>query len=477
MNIFDKFSYRIKIRYKLLYTFIGISIVPLLILAIAQDVLFSANAQGQFIFIIIFIAVLIISIILAILASRHFDKAIQTLHKGSEMISKGNLDWRMELTTHDELEDLAVAFNTMTNQLKSSYEGLGKKIQSMTSELNEEKNRFESILLSLGEGIIVADAENKIFIVNPSAEKILGINHAEYIGKSYYGCHKNLDDVLNLINLSKSQSVDRIVNVDNKIIQINIATVQTNTEILGIAMIMHDITEQKMLEKQKQDFISMITHDIKSPLTVIMGFSSLLLNNYKDKIDERMYEAFETMNNSANKILFLVEDFLLSNKLEAGFISMDIKSVKLQKILDDLIPTLRTQFEDKNISLNYKIEKNLPEILGDPIQIDRVFSNVINNAIKYTPQGGKIEIEGKLSTANNIKYVEISIHDTGVGIPADDINTIFDKYSRSKNTKSSKGTGLGLYISKMIVDAHHGTISVESKEGKGTIFYIRLKCK
>ncbi|MBI5416398.1 PAS domain S-box protein, partial [Candidatus Poribacteria bacterium] len=300
MNILDKFSYRIKIQYKLLLTFLGIAIFPLIILGIAQDVLFTREAPGQFAFIMVFIIVLIMSIVLAFLAARHFDKAIQTLSIGADMLSKGKLDWRVELKTHDEMEDLAIAFNTMASQLKSSYDGLENRVKEMTTELQGEKNKFESILMSLGEGIIVADEKDRIFIINTMAEKILGINHRDYIGKTYFGCHKNVDDIINLVDLSKTRHIERVVTVDKKTIHINIATIKSDNKMLGVAMIMQDITEEKELEKQKQDFISMITHDIKSPLTSILGFSSLLLNQHKDTMDQRMKDAIETINSSAN---------------------------------------------------------------------------------------------------------------------------------------------------------------------------------
>ncbi|MBI5207885.1 MAG: HAMP domain-containing protein [Candidatus Firestonebacteria bacterium] len=476
MNVFDKFSYKIKIRDKLIITFLFIAIIPLFILGITQDMLFSIDASGQFIFILILVLVLILSLILAFLAARHFDKAIQTLCTGAKELSKGNLNYRMELKSHDELEDLAVAFNTMAVQLKSSYDGLELKVKEMTFSLEDEKNKLENILMSLGEGIIVADSENHVFIINDQAEKILNIKGSDYIGKNYQDCHKNPDDIINLINMSQMRPVERHINIEDKTIKINIASIKSSIGFSGIAMIMHDITKEKELEKQKHDFISMITHDIKSPLTAILGFSSLMIRNKKDQMEDDIYKSISAIHRSATKILSLADDFLISSKLESGYYTMDMQPLKLNLILDDLISTFQSEFKDKNISLNYMIEKDLPEILGDAKEIDRVFSNIISNSIKFTSAGGKIDVISRQITDNNSKYVEILINDTGIGIPSDEIDIIFNKYSRSKITKKTKGTGLGLYIAKMIVDAHNGQILVESKVGEGASFSVRLPC-
>ncbi|MBI4651321.1 PAS domain S-box protein [Candidatus Desantisbacteria bacterium] len=477
MIIFDKFFYRIKIRYKLLTTFIVITIIPLLILGIAYDIIFSPNDHEQFLFIIIILSVLIISIILAISASRHFDKAIQTICLGADMLSKGNLNYRIELKTHDEMEDIAAALNSMSFKLKIFNDELELKIQAATAELQNEKQKFESILMGLGEGLIIADKEDRVFLINSMAEKILGINHVDIIGKNYHFCHKKINEIQALVNLSEKKPIERILEFKEKTIRVNVASIKSSQKKLAIAMIMHDITEEKELEKQKHDFVSMITHDIKSPLTAILGFSSLLLTHYNEKMDKRIYDSITTINNSGKKILYMVDDFLLSSKLEAGYLIMDMKPVRIDKIIDDLIPTFNAQLEEKNLTLNYSYEKDLPEILGDAVQIDRVFSNLINNAIKFTPSKGTINIYGKYIIDGGERYIEISIGDTGIGIPENEIENIFNKYSTSRDSAKHKGTGLGLYISKMIIEAHNGKISFTSKEGEGTTFYIKFKCK
>ena len=238
------------------------------------------------------------------------------------------------------------------------------------------------------------------------------------------------------------------------------------------------ITERKKAEEElkqlKQDFASMIVHDLRSPITSIKGFSQMMALGKLGPLSDKQGEAVSIINDAAGKQLALINDYLDLSKIESGQIHIDSEFIDIGLIVDSAIRLVKIQAELKNINLSSRIDESLLSLSGDSSKLEQVLINLLTNAVKFTPHNGSIVLS--VTTDQDGNNVQVSVSDTGVGITADELVTVFDKYRQARTGKKleQKGTGLGLAISKLIIEAHGGKIWAESKEGKGSTFYFTI---
>jgi len=224
------------------------------------------------------------------------------------------------------------------------------------------------------------------------------------------------------------------------------------------------------LEKHKAEFTAMITHDIKAPLSTVITYSEMILNGTIAEGGDTLRKAINSIHASGYKILSLVDNFLVSSAIEAGRLQLYIKPLDINDFVEDEVPFFTPQMEKKNISFAFNKALGLPQVMADKVQLDRALSNIISNAIKFTPPNGRITI----STSQSADFVSVTVEDTGKGITASEIDSIFTKYKRADSAAKVEGLGLGLFISKAIVEAHGGSITVTSRPGEGSAFTIQL---
>jgi signal transduction histidine kinase len=222
------------------------------------------------------------------------------------------------------------------------------------------------------------------------------------------------------------------------------------------------------LQRLGDDFISMITHDLKNPLTSVMGYCSLLLSGAYGEPPERLAEPLSSIATNADRMLALINDFLAVNKFSSEGVRLDMQRLQLSSLISHLAKNVAAQLEIKKLSLRLNLDETLPPIMLDPIQIERVINNLLSNAVKFIQRGGEITV----GTGQDSDYVFFYVADNGPGIAPEMHKHIFEKYKRGSS--AAEGTGLGLFISKSIVDAHQGRISFESRPGEGTTFTVRL---
>ncbi|MCK4593245.1 response regulator [bacterium] len=222
------------------------------------------------------------------------------------------------------------------------------------------------------------------------------------------------------------------------------------------------------LQRLNDDFISMITHDLKNPLTSVMGYCSLLLSDAYEKTPEGLSEPLKSIATNADRMLALINDFLAVNKFSSEGVRLVKQRLQLNSLISHLGKNVAAQLEIKQLSLSMNLDDDLPPISLDPIQIERVINNLLSNAIKFIQRGGEIVV----STGQDTDYVFFTVSDNGPGIPTELKKHIFEKYKRGASV--TEGTGLGLFISKSIVDAHEGKISLESGPGVGSTFSVYL---
>jgi signal transduction histidine kinase len=224
-------------------------------------------------------------------------------------------------------------------------------------------------------------------------------------------------------------------------------------------------------ERLKMDFVASLAHDIKNPLAVIMLYAESMMEQFVGRSDGKTYlESLERIQENGRRIVNLVTGFLDASKAEAGKLEIVSRPVPVNRLLREVARQQEGDLEKKKLTLELKLDEKLPDISGDEAQLDRVFWNLIGNAIKFTPNGGTVTI----SSRRDDGYLCVEIQDTGIGIPKDEIPLLFSQFKRSKRAAKIEGTGLGLFIVKTIVEAHKGTIQVESGDGQGSIFRLRI---
>ena len=256
-----------------------------------------------------------------------------------------------------------------------------------------------------------------------------------------------------------------------------------NNKVIGEIKTFYDVTGEKLLEKRKSDFISLITHDLKSPLTSILGYSDLLMAEASEKLGPEEQGYLTSIKSNGAKILDLVEQYLDLTKIEAGMMRLDLQETDPAGLLEEAVSALNVQAMEKNIKIRLNAPEGLPVITVDREKMLRVITNLVSNSIKYTMSGGSVEVSARSAGTDSAaagkpaQAVEISVADNGYGMDKDDLPHIFDRYYRSKSISGIRGTGLGLAVVKSLVDAQGGEVSVESELGKGSKFTVRIPVK
>ncbi|MCE1248783.1 MAG: ATP-binding protein [Firmicutes bacterium] len=351
-------------------------------------------------------------------------------------------------------------------------------------DLVSEKSQLQTLIDNVPEGVYTTDSQRNILTWNRAAEKITGFKMSEVVGKdccSFIKC-QSIDNVLCEENcpvktaMEKQEKVDSgmenmfVLNKENEKIPVFLTSAPIFNEegqVEGSIMVFRDITKEKEIERMKEEFLATITHDLKSPLASIMGYAELLLNPKLGTISTGQKEFLEAILRSSKTLQILINNILESTRMEAGKMTYNPVLFKLSDLIDEIAEMFRPLLAHK--SLNFKsIVDTSAVVFGDREKINEVFINLVSNALKFTPEGGLIAISAKKVEGK----VEISVSDTGKGIPESEVSKLFQKFSQVKGEK--RGTGLGLYICRKILEIHEQTIWVESKLGEGTTFSFTL---
>ena len=351
-----------------------------------------------------------------------------------------------------------------------------------------EKNRLSALLASIIDGVIAVDLSKNVVLANKACERITGYAQEEFMNHQIDQLIHIFDGQTEIpskdycrIDFAGSDSLNqsRIVTVigkDGRQTKVSLLTTQAAAGIqsnLGCVLTLHDLSREEGLEQMKLDFVSMASHELRPPLTSIIGYLSVFSNENTGKIPQSEMELVDRSLVSSKQLLALVGNLLSVNKIEKEQMTLSKEPVDWQAVLQKSVEDIQNQAKLKNIDLSLvPSSSSLPKILADPLRIPEVVNNLIANAINYTNQGGKISV----LTSVTPNEVITTITDNGVGIPKEAISHLFTKFFRVSNQlqKANKGTGLGLYISKSIVEKLGGKIWVESEVGKGTSFHFTL---
>ncbi|MDZ7698489.1 MAG: PAS domain-containing sensor histidine kinase [Deltaproteobacteria bacterium] len=339
---------------------------------------------------------------------------------------------------------------------------------------------YNFIIDSLPVGIFTVNPERKVSSFNPWAEKITGYSEKEALGRY---CGEILQGGMCKLNCPLKTAIDRqhpVVRLDTTIqtkygetipVRMNTAAlVDDKGNLMGAVEAFQDISQIKALEREKDNLISMFAHDMKSSLTVIGGFVLRLIKKSTEIEPEKQQKYLDVIKSESGKLESLVNDFLEFSRLQTGRLKLNLTTLSLDKELMEIADAYQLKASNAGLKLELENEDALPVILGDTTQLRRVFTNLLDNAIKFSEKKGTISV----STHESADEIAVKVADEGIGIASDEIPYIFDSFHRAKGTEKKEGFGLGLASVKAIVEGHGGRVLVESEPGKGSIFTVML---
>jgi len=407
---------------------------------------------------------------------KHLDTVVivitgfATLEHSIEAMKKGAFDFIPKPFTPDQLRVVVSKSVKMTRTLQ---------------DIATEKTRLKTLVNYLTGGVLVTDRSKNIVLYNPVLLRMLGYEGESLNNQPLSALTADetltgiIDGILGLnpgefkvlsAEIEPHEKGERAS--DQLYLRAQAVPFQNRSgEILGSVTIIDDITHLKKLDEMKSAFVSMVSHEIRSPLSTILSQIKILTDGLAGELGAKQADILGKMSRKVEGLVALSNELLDLSRIEAGLIVQDKHQVQLMDILENLVGFMQARAKEKNISLSLK-KANLPLINADEKSLEEVFSNLITNAIIYTPEGGKVNVAGKVKE----DFVDIRVNDTGYGIAPDEIPLIFERFYRVKTDKTRNiiGTGLGLPIVKSIVEAHNGTVKVESKEGAGSTFSVRL---
>ncbi|MGB9799990.1 MAG: ATP-binding protein [Thermanaerothrix sp.] len=347
----------------------------------------------------------------------------------------------------------------------ADYAAIAIQNARLYHETRLERNKLETVLRRIQDGVIVVDQQGQILLINQAAMAALNLSELDVIGKPARQVitYPELVELLELSTRSLSNRIELTVE-DGRVFDVQ----RTPIPEVGAAVTLHDITQLKKIDRIKSEFVSTVSHDLRSPLTAILGYVELI--ERAGPVNELQQEFIRRVQASVQNITHLVDDLVNLGRIEAGFDTRR-ETFGLKQVLEHAIENFRKALERKGHRLIMELPEDLPLFLGNPVQIRQMFEHLLDNAIKYTPPGGQITIHGELEQ----EQIILQFRDTGIGIPVADLPFIFDKFYRASNAGTEvAGSGLGLAIVKSIVESHQGRIWVESTLGQGTTFTIVL---
>ena len=411
-----------------------------------------------------FVILAVITILLGWRLTYSIVKPLETVTETAEKISEGDLSQRIPVRKYNsEIEKLARMFNFMAEELEEKI-----------TEISQEKSRIEAILESMVDGVIAVDKEGKVSLINPAARRIFNIEAEKIKGRELISSlFSHRIDMYLQRAFDKKKSISREIkykNPEQKIIQATFIPLLDETEnVNGGVIVLTDITELRKLETVRNDFVANVSHELRTPLTSMVGYLDTLLES--DIEDPETRDRFlKIIKEETDRLSILIKDLLNLSKIESQ--SFDLKARNFEDVLEKVVNLMRKNAEDKNINFQVEIAENIPLVYMVSEQIKQVLINLIDNAIKYTPAGGKI----KIKVEKEVDKVYFSVKDTGMGIPKADQERIFERFYRVDKARSRAlgGTGIGLSIVRNIVKQHGSEIQVKSREGEGSEFSFYL---
>lgn len=406
--------------------------------------------------------------VLGVILSSTITGPVKQITKQATAVAEGQFDQSVPVRGNDEIGQLGDTFNYMTLRLKEAL------------SMNEaEREKLASILTNMNDGLIASDEHGSVILINRRAKQLLKLQETDVLGKT-------IDEVLSLTNSEPLDEGEKasdalheaqpaLLTLRHDIEDEPVYLRMTRTSIqshhqdgaAGTIVVLQDVTEQEKLEQSRREFVANVSHELRTPLTTIKSYLEALEDGALE--DRQLAGRFVGVaRNETERMIRLVTDLLQLSRLDSKRAAMNKQLVDIREMLEEVADRFSFQFEQKHITFDVKADETLQQVLLDRDRIDQVLDNLVSNAVKYTPDGGHVQIRSEVSEESGM--LAVSVRDNGMGIPKKDLHRIFERFYRVDKARARNmgGTGLGLSIAREIVRAHGGTIQLESELGAGT---------
>ena len=404
---------------------------------------------------------LVISALLSFLLSRAMVTPIQALTRGARQVAEGDFGHDIQVESKDEIGVLTDTFNTMSGQL-----------QDTILQVDQERTKLSTLFLHMTDGVVAFDREGEVIQVNPAAEEMMGIPIP--IGGSIrfrdlFGEVASLDTVLNLERDGDCLEIEA-VRGDRSLLLLMAPFDQEKQQ--GVLVVVHDVTQQVKNEATRKEFVANVSHELRTPLTNIRSYAETIAEN-PDLPPDMMAGFLGVILNETDRMTHIVQDLLTLSRFDSGHSELTISVFAFGDMLRDCFQAVLMEAQRRGHTLTLEGDEGLPQIKADRDRILQVVMNILSNAIKYTPDGGRI----RMVAGRTDETVWVEVRDNGIGIPERDRERIFDRFYRVDKARSreSGGTGLGLSIAREIVSRHDGSLSLVDREGPGTTVRLELQ--
>ena len=416
---------------------------------------------------------IIIGLILSIIISREITRPIEEMRKQTLRIARGDFSGRVKVNGNDELGQLSAAINNLSIRVEESQEST-----------DAERRRLDGVLAHMSDGVLATDRRGNVIIINNMALQLLGVDdEKEVIGQSILGVldirqNYSIRDLVENEQAQNEVILDGLT--DDTIISASFSPIQRESGFVsGLVCVLHDITDQVQEEEERKQFVSNVSHELRTPLTSVRSYVEALSDGAIN--DPELSPRFlKVVEDETERMIRMINDLLSLSRMDSGTTKLDLEYVNIGELFNYILNRfdmiIKNETADDSDQKKYTIDRHITNkslwVEIDPDKFTQVIDNIMNNAVKYSPDGGVIT--ARLTDTHN--HVILSIADQGLGIPRKDLRHVFDRFFRVDKARSRKqgGTGLGLAISKEVINLLGGQIWVNSTEGKGSTFYIAL---
>ncbi|WP_458412636.1 ATP-binding protein [Schinkia sp. CFF1] len=400
---------------------------------------------------------IILTTIFAFFLSSRVTAPLRIMREAAFEMAKGKFNAKVPILTHDEIGELALAFNRMGRQLEYHIEAL-----------NQEKEQLTSIISSMADGVITMNRQGDIIVSNPPAKKLLHAFYFEREGydKAHQPLPNEMKDILEKVILTEKQQIAEI-SIQGTSWVVLMSPLYDQEAVRGAVAVLRDMTEERKLDKLRNDFIANVSHELRTPISMLQGYSEAIIDDIASTEEEKK-EIAQIIYDESLRMGRLVNELLDLAKMQSGRIELHLEKVVVSAYFDRIIRKFQGVTKEHGINLSIHISDRDDVMFIDVDRIEQVLTNLIDNAIRHTSEGGDVIINVDSFPGG----FQISVKDTGSGITEEDLPFVFERFYKADKarTRGRSGTGLGLAIAKNIVEAHKGRISVQSKLGEGTTF-------
>jgi two-component system phosphate regulon sensor histidine kinase PhoR len=462
---------RLNIQDKLTLIIVGVTAVTLGVLegmlrlaaSLPEDMSAVSGGSGRWLTVALILA-LILVLAIRMAASVFISRPLVHIAQLVKGIGRGQYPRKVLTPADDEIGDLRKAMNEMSEGIKSQMDGI-----------TSSQSRFEAVLLSMFDGVMVLNREGIIILMNGTLRDLLDIN-GNPVGR------RPLEVIRNAGVQELAQSVfhgtrgveSREISVllpEEKSLEVHATPILRGGQVDGAVLVFHDITRLRKLENIRRDFVANVSHELRTPITSIKGYAETLLDG---ALDDKKYarEFLQIINADSDRLRQLVDDLLDLSKIESGKMKLNMVPCDVGILADSIVAALDKQAAQGSVSITKEIPPGLAKVMADEAAVTQVILNILDNGIKYNKEGGHVRISAHEKGA----FVQVDIADTGIGLSREDIPRIFERFYRVDKARSRQlgGTGLGLSIAKHIIQTHHGEIFVQSELGRGSTFSFTL---